>query len=219
MASIIHPKLHLRFFARPRYAKPRRRQSLLRWTAVCAYTVLAMGIPLPVPVWKASQELYPCMNHHCGCQSAEQCWRNCCCMTLEERLVWARQNRVRPPEFVLAEARAKGIEWAANWPGSENQQDTQQFCSEQPREHACCCGHCGQKSAAAEQQRSKGIILIEALKCHGVGENWQGLAVSLPPPVAVPYCFPNECVDYVRLHSPQLSSVTYPPDVPPPRVS
>ena len=141
-------------------------------------------------------------------------------MTLEERLVWARENHVRPPDFVLVEARAKGIEWAVNWPGNENQQDTEQFCSEQKQGNtcSCCCGHCGQKQASADQQPSKGIVLIEALKCHGASENWQGMAISLPPPAAIQYRFPDEWVDYVRLRSPQLSSVVYPPDVPPPRV-
>ncbi len=168
MASIAHPKFLLRFFARLPHARVSHRQSLLRWTAACAYAVLALGIPLPMPVGKASKGLYPCMNHHCGCQSAEQCWRNCCCMTLEERLVWARQNHVRPPEYALAEARAKGIQWAMYWPGDENQRDTEKFCSEQTQEHpCCCCGHCGQKLASAEQQPSAGVILIEALKCHG----------------------------------------------------
>jgi hypothetical protein len=219
MNKIAHPKLLLRFLSRLQYAVVRHRQSVLRWTAVCIYTVLALGISLPMPVGKASKEAYPCMNHHCGCQSAEQCWRNCCCMTLEERLVWARQNHVRPPEYALAEARAKGIEWAVNWPGNENKHDTERFCSEQPREHACCgCGHCTQKLVSTEQQHSKGIIIVEALKCYGVGENWQGLAISLPPPVAVLYRFPDNCVDHVWLYSPHFSSVMYPPDVPPPRL-
>ncbi len=76
------------FWVRPHLKLARSPQSAARWIAAIAYTVLALGIPLPVPMGKAGKEAYPCMNHHCGCQSAEQCWRNCCCMTLEERLFW-----------------------------------------------------------------------------------------------------------------------------------
>src|SRR5215467_15256496 len=64
------------------------------------------------------------------CQSAEQCWQNCCCMTLEERLIWARQNHVRPPNYALAAARAAHIEWAMNWPDDDHWQDSPQLaCS------------------------------------------------------------------------------------------
>ncbi len=215
--NAIHKPL-LYFWARLRFKYAYFPQYVARWTAAIAYTVLALGIPLPMPVGKASKEAYPCMNHHCGCQTAEQCWRNCCCMTLEERLIWARENHVRPPDYALAEARVKGIQWAMYWP-DERKECVANLDSCKPS-HACqCCAceHCASKSACCERQHASGVVLIEALKCHGVGENWQGLAISLPPPMAVRYYFPDDCVDHVRLYSPQRSSVAYPPDVPPPR--
>jgi hypothetical protein len=52
---------------------------------------------------------FPCMFSRCGCNNAEQCWRQCCCHDLRSKLAWARQNNVTPPDYVIAEARAKGL--------------------------------------------------------------------------------------------------------------
>jgi len=43
---------------------------------------------------------YPCEAHGCGCSSAEECWHDCCCYTLDQRLVWAIRNGVQPPDDV-----------------------------------------------------------------------------------------------------------------------
>ncbi len=41
--------------------------------------------------------------------TAEQCWRQCCCHDLKSKLAWARTNKVVPLDYVIAEARAKGL--------------------------------------------------------------------------------------------------------------
>ncbi|HTQ39729.1 MAG TPA: hypothetical protein VMJ32_11930 [Pirellulales bacterium] len=180
------------------------------------------------------------MNHRCGCQSAEECWRNCCCMTLEERLIWARENHVIPPDYALAAARAQGIEWAAYWPHDPSPQDSspsvgtspvpeQAVCQEQSGqgsgckpaacECSCCaCQRCANTQTCKENQPTSGVSLLEALKCHGAGENWQGLVVSLAPPPMVQVRFSSEMVELVNISSPTFSSVSFPPDVPPPRL-
>src|SRR5262245_38087311 len=79
------------------------------WFSVALYAVLALGIPLPLDAAPKSGEVYPCMYHRCGCHSAEQCWRDCCCMSMAEKLVWARKNNVTPPDYVLDEAAAQGL--------------------------------------------------------------------------------------------------------------
>jgi hypothetical protein len=217
----------------------RRRRNAARWVAAIAYAFLALGIPLPVPAGRISGEPFPCMNHHCGCQSAEQCWQNCCCMTLEERLVWARQNHVRPPDYALAAARAAGIQWAANWPSDDKWQDSAKMaCEEQchahdscnetshqcpcckPKTTCSCCNHGESPSSTAEcsQQHSKSVILLEAMKCHGASENWQGLSISLPPPIADQIDFLHGPVETVHSVPAQFSSISSAPDVPPPRV-
>jgi hypothetical protein len=114
---------------------------------------------------------------------------------LEERLIWARENHVTPPDYALAAARAQGIEWAAYWP-------------QQPKVSTACY----------EVNRVPGVLLIEALKCHGAGDNWQGLSTSYPPPPIFTFPFSNDAVEWVALPTAAVSSISFPPDVPPPRL-
>src|SRR5687768_6896601 len=99
-------------FARSLYGRlaPRRCASAL---LLVTYALTAAGVPLPLSSRPAkSGELFPCAASQCGCDSAERCWRSCCCHTLAERLAWARRHGVRPPEFVIAKARNAGLEIA-----------------------------------------------------------------------------------------------------------
>jgi hypothetical protein len=196
-----------------------------RWGSVIAYAVLALGIPLPIPAGPASDQPYPCMHHRCGCVSPEQCWRNCCCMSLEEKLAWARDNHVTPPHYVLAEARLHGILW-------------EEFCAQTPDETAstcpCCANHshrcCGtvgcemlcrsspsMHDCAKRSGPNRGVILIEALKCHGAGDNWHGLSVSLPPPSEVCPALSDDVIQWISLPSETHLSLSFPPALPPPR--
>lgn len=56
-----------------------------------------------------SGERFPCEGCLCGCATAEQCWEDCCCHSLEERLVWAKTNGVTPPAKFLATIEATGL--------------------------------------------------------------------------------------------------------------
>src|SRR5215813_11066218 len=76
------------------------------------YLITAAGVPLPVGHVAHTTEFYPCSNCECGCASAEQCWRSCCCHSLAERMAWARVHGVRPPDYAIAEARRTRIDLA-----------------------------------------------------------------------------------------------------------
>ena len=64
-----------------------------------AYLLAALEIPLPVFIHKDKSLPFPCQNHPCGCQTAEQCWSQCCCFTPDKRWAWARANDVEPPAY------------------------------------------------------------------------------------------------------------------------
>src|SRR5437763_631040 len=118
-----------------RWNKAVCRQRRAICTVVCAslYIVLALGIPLPMPSQIAAKDVtqpFPCMDCACGCRDAEQCWRHCCCRTLAERLTWAREHNVRPPEYVLAAAKAEGIQWESV---------RAEKCSAESDAKCCCC--------------------------------------------------------------------------------
>src|SRR5262245_30068896 len=98
---------------RHRLPFPRLVRRAISSALVVIYFVVAAGVPLP----GGSQphdlsEDYPCAHCACGCGSAEQCWRSCCCHTLAERMAWAREHNVRPPEYAIAEARSAGVDLA-----------------------------------------------------------------------------------------------------------
>ncbi|MBL8825574.1 MAG: hypothetical protein JNM18_01225 [Planctomycetaceae bacterium] len=86
-----------------------------RWRllALVQFLVMSLGIPLPSPAMvnaNASGERFPCEGHACGCSTAAKCWKACCCMTQQQKLLWAREHGVTPPAYVLeAAAREQAI--------------------------------------------------------------------------------------------------------------
>lgn len=83
----------------------RRLLSLFVVVGVCA-----MLMPLPFgPLRSDSQEKdqsqpFPCQNRPCGCRSAEQCWKKCCCFNNSQKIAWAKAHKVAVPDYVLTAA-------------------------------------------------------------------------------------------------------------------
>ena len=48
----------------------------------------------------AKPERYPCENCGCSCSGATECWTQCCCFSVEERLAWSLAIGIAPPESV-----------------------------------------------------------------------------------------------------------------------
>src|SRR5689334_21846051 len=71
--------------------------------ALAGFVAGAMGLPVPQVVFTAKdrRQPFPCLDRRCGCMSADQCWRGCCCFTNREKVAWAAQRGVTPPEFVV----------------------------------------------------------------------------------------------------------------------
>lgn len=93
-----------------------------------------VGIPLTntAPV---KEGRFPCERCPCGCSSAEFCWDQCCCHSDIEKLRWAAENGVTPPDFLVARASrtTTAVTIAASKPASGCQS---------------CCGH---KNTDSEQ--------------------------------------------------------------------
>ncbi len=80
-----------------------RRHRLFAGTALVAYVFAVVGYPVPVISGPRDGAMaYPCQHHLCGCQSAAECWENCCCYTPQQRLAWAREHGVAIPAAVAA---------------------------------------------------------------------------------------------------------------------
>lgn len=89
-----------------------RRRRWVTCVAVAAYALIVSGLPLPLGLMDgggrsdaAGQRLlsgkdrsrpFPCRDKPCGCVSAEQCFKTCCCHTPAQLLAWARRNDLEP---------------------------------------------------------------------------------------------------------------------------
>src|SRR4051812_9955523 len=156
------------------------------------YIATAAGVPLPAgDIAVKIGESFPCSDHACGCTSAEQCWRSCCCHSLAERIEWAREHKVRPPEFAIAEARRASIDvaWlqdpaAPGFAGCSIGGHLTSCAGEEKKRPAkpgaagwvamqcvrrCCAKH---HEAKPNGQASSRIIGWKALNCQGHSANW-----------------------------------------------
>ncbi len=177
-----------------------RRPSLRRFASallLTAYVVTAAGIPLPAGSrTQKLNEVFLCATSSCGCQTAEQCWRSCCCHTLAERLAWAQKHGVRPPDFAITQAKAAGfdVSWLdkrgetrlANHSSNccdRGKGSAARSCCEGPREvspikivHSCCSQP---HEPRPENTRQSTVVGWQALKCGGLSMNWLAAVPTL----------------------------------------
>ncbi len=215
-----------------------RRSSFFRriFVGICvvAHLVTTTGFPLPRGgEIEAGTAPYPCQHHHCGCRSAEHCWRSCCCMSTQEKLAWAKQNGVTPPDYVLAAAISETQEHEAH-DCADAGDEVPSCCAAKrsPARRSCCssvavkeCGasqHCHGEGDNTSKRSAPGIdwiLGIQAQKCQGVSTLWIISGAVLPPSppqsvtvdAAPPLWWSHTMVCVWQTISQQ-------PDVPPPRL-
>jgi len=81
-----------------------RQQSLVAAVVAVALLAASLGVPVLIEPERDISRPFPCMHHRCGCGSADACWHGCCCMTLAQKLAWAKEHGVTPPDYALAQA-------------------------------------------------------------------------------------------------------------------
>lgn len=194
-----------------------------RWVAAAAlvnYLALCSGIPLPLGVASpVDGRPYPCQHHRCGCGSAEKCWQSCCCMTMAEKLAWARQNGVTPPDYVVAAARREA-EPASH--GCKHCQVRTQALGVRSQRAGVDSQHTDDETPNTKHQTQDSIwvIALAAQKCRGESSNWLSVPWSVTP------ASPMTCGVVPAAVSPlcerplpaQVSPSFSPPD-PPPRAA
>jgi hypothetical protein len=153
-------------------------------TLIGAYIIVAAGIPLPAAKLPGKNgELFPCAASGCGCNSAEKCWRSCCCHTLAERLAWAAKNGVQPPDFALAEAARSGLD-ATGKPlaaklvkvalSTKTCCHGKHKCCESAAKARTCCS-----SPDESQEETTFVVAWRALGCHGQSLHWLAAVPTL----------------------------------------
>jgi hypothetical protein len=184
--------------------RARRRRSGRPWThracaglALAAFLTATLGFPLPPPSPKDRSRPFPCQDHACGCQSAEECWQHCCCFTAAERWAWAREHHAEPPAY--AERPAAGGDGG---------------CCHTDGRAACCSDHGARK--ARRPSSSPWLAGVAAMHCHGQASLWLAAGAVTPPPPLVtwrPYLRPGAWLSYPAADPPAVSLL--PPDPPP----
>jgi hypothetical protein len=188
------------------------------WLAILGYTLVASGLPLPFGIVTPSAQdspaakrlagkdrsrPFPCMDKPCGCATAEQCFTNCCCHTLAERLAWAKARGIEPAVLAALDRRVAVVAVAAAESGLP---PVGSCCSATPKipsrcelPPACCqeedtstissvAEHADEPKPETDDDLPRGaagtVILRAMLACGGLANGLLAAAVggSLPPP-------------------------------------
>jgi hypothetical protein len=164
---------------------------------MAAATVMIGSLGVPLSTQRAARRgtPFPCQDCACGCSDAETCWRDCCCYSNAQKVVWAEKNGVKVPIFVVAAVRREVVRIA-----------TKPACCENG---ASCC--------ESERDDGKTVLLISALKCRGISVSIGFLPPALPHiPVALgPSATPADefpAGQAVLYQSPTLDVATPPPN-------
>jgi hypothetical protein len=213
---------------------------LRRGLTVCAVLGQILGTIGIIPVRAGPAEIssvpFPCQNHPCGCRTAAQCWSGaCCCMTMREKVAWAEDNGIVPPQHAVQMAaaeplNAEGLECDDSSPGMT--------CCSKAGENSGCCStrhnskmtknhemaqcmelpNAGDNKPTGTQRHAGWISGVFAKKCHGLEFNDLGiLNIGFPPALSTVWLIESALVDMCQLvdQSPFKQSMI--PLVPPPR--
>lgn len=187
-----------------------RRQRLVAVLVALSVVVASIGVPFALESAKDTSQPYPCMHHRCGCGSAEACWRSCCCMTQAQKLAWAKEHGVTPPDYALAQAEQEE-------PKSCGSCGHHQGCESEPTTVAHTTTDEVKKSAGL----GVGLVLSEDFRrCHGLASVWLTFGHALLPKMEsrVPRFQPAP-IAWLAIASQSADSPPLSLDTPPPRQS
>lgn len=182
----------------------------MRATIICllltVYSLSAVGLGIPMPKKSLGSQAYPCRHGSCGCRSAEQCWKSCCCHTDEEKLAWAAKNGVTPPAYVVAAAQRRC--------GSRScYASTTRSCCAKSQAGAAC-----DHETASHVVQVKWVSVIDAARCRGESATWMNVIISLPADTAAHDLNPLQRLCWLPRSVPQrFTSLVISPPEPPPR--
>lgn len=157
-----------------------------------AYLMTALEIPLPARIHKVSTQPFPCQDHPCGCQTAEQCWSHCCCFTPEERWAWAKDREIEPPSYAekpVEKSIARG--WNNIKKRDRDNEDTAaNTCCQAKAQQSCCCNPVTDSSSkkSSSDNRFRNSMVISVWRCQGYSTFWisAGAVLPIPPIKALP---------------------------------
>lgn len=188
-------------------------------TALLALCMLLAVVGIPLPQMSKGKDRsipFPCMNSPCGCADAESCWKKCCCHTNQEKLAWAKQHNVSPPDYVIAAAK---LEQGTTAPAC--------CCQKMLTKTKSCCSPVVKPAVEdvkaevenAEETSVQIVILEDLNRCQGNASLWLVLSQALPVNAAASRV--ELPLPLVSWQTPPLSLPAFSPvyaiDTPPPR--
>jgi hypothetical protein len=196
--------------------------------ACLTYLLAALEIPLPAAVHKDTSQPFPCQDHPCGCQTAEQCWSNCCCFTPEERWAWAAAHNIQPPAYAEKPAPKPAEKSPANGWNTVKMRDRDRgataaapSCCRTQGDRAACC-QTTSKPASGQRDSQSGVrwgSIMMAWHCQGLQTLWVSIGavlLVLPFTASLPDTPPSARIGLFSVHADKVPAL--PPD-PPPRLS
>lgn len=201
----------------------RRLMSLL--ALLCLAAIL---FPLPIaPVaqidpGKDTSQPFPCQNRPCGCRSAEQCWKKCCCFTNSQKVAWAKANGVDLPDYVLAAAKK---ETAAVKKSCALCSKTKDNGEKSKCEESIASKNSTSETSAAQSPKtlartkaSKWVLSVYAAECQGQPSTTMCFPATIVPARVVAVTISVEMTEIVHEVSERLNSTTLRPPLPPPKI-
>jgi hypothetical protein len=172
-----------------RLAEFRLRVAVL-WLTLFSQLMLTFGFPLPAPRRSKSSSgiAYPCQSRPCGCLTSEECWKgDCCCFTIEQKLLWAESNDIEPPEHVrsLVESRISRTVQTQKKSCCEKEKSTTQLTSSECTSDQLLKSCCDKKTQPQKDSGVRWVLGMFARKCRGDGPQ------TLLQPVPVTVDFPR----------------------------
>ena len=201
-----------------------------RWLSCLsvAFVLCAVLLPMPVSlrpsdgVEKDLSQPFPCQNRPCGCRSAEQCWKKCCCFTNSQKVAWAKANGVDLPDYVLAAAKKETVVVKKSCALCSKTKNN----GEKPKcEESIALKNSKSETSAARSPKtlartktSKWVLSVYAAECQGQPSTTMGFPATIIPARVVPVTTSVEMTEIVHETSERLSSTTLRPPLPPPKI-
>lgn len=187
-----------------------------RLTALFLLTIVAT---LQVPISSSSFEPknrkdnptpFPCQYRPCGCRTAEQCRKKCCCFSAGQKLARAKRYGVKATDVVEVTT-TLGPRLAT----------PRKTCCSANRVASSNTGNpllSAKTSSAARQKTTKIVLGIIAQECHGHAQTLLGQLVFLIPPEISLESFFESTGERFILSGLRFVESTAEPPVPPPRL-
>jgi hypothetical protein len=155
------------------------------WLLIVQQVVAGAGVSLSCPAAAASSaERFPCERCGCGCQSAERCWTRCACFTFEEKVAWARKYGLAVPEYAVAAAKREAA--APQRPPCARRRCPR--LSQAARRLHDVVARNGDQQGRDKDRSPRGVSWVNALRCHGLTQQWQAATANWPGDRQVGLC-------------------------------